>query len=255
MITSTSLALSSLAAWTFPSNLLKIGPSPSPLDSFTKDPGTVIFLPGLHNCGTLLVLSAEGLSLADLEEAKGMDAMREEWQNAPSKILEDGALEEAVVAWTKGWRKTCGKGKGGGEVRVAKIVVDGLGAGEKAPVEALDVALQTHLNALPPQPHQHLIILTSLSPSALTTLFSVAGGGSSPSQPSSPGDKTIFPHPSRSFGIWGLLIGTVKMLFWLAVFGAICWTAYRWVAERRMRRKGRVMLPLSGDEELDLEAE
>lgn len=44
--------------------------------------------------------------------------------------MESTALESEVIAWAKGWRRTCGRGEGMKEVRVAKVVADLTGEGE-----------------------------------------------------------------------------------------------------------------------------
>lgn len=136
-LTALHATASSLLAYTHPLGLLKFG-GDSPLDSFATSAATVAFVPGLHTCGTLLVLSAAGLSRADLDDVSARGALVNEWDSSPSKIIENAATDEAVVAWAKGWRKSCGKGESMREVRVAKLVVDGLGGEGKTRDDALD---------------------------------------------------------------------------------------------------------------------
>ncbi|KAL8277357.1 hypothetical protein RQP46_010197 [Phenoliferia psychrophenolica] len=168
LLTSASLAASSspLAAWTYPLGLLKMADMNGPLDSFSKDPGTVMFMPSFHTC---------------------------------------------------------------------------------------DTAVATHLAMLPASPAQHLVILTSLSPSSLQTLFDVAGGGSPrPSSPKSP--STDFPE-RRHRGFLGLVRATFKIFFWMAILVAVPYVGYKLWMERKMRKDRGIMLPLTNDDDLDLEAE
>lgn len=180
-----------------------------------------------------------------------------------------------MLVWAKGWAKSCGKGASMKEVRVAKIAVDwnsdreesvrqmgkscsGLTRGSALTAFSADAAIAPHLAALPAPPHPHLVILTSFSPSVLLTLFDVAASTAhpnSPPPPSSPSkDPLEFPR-HRRHGLFALIVGTIKSVFWLLVFTALGLGAWK-LWEARQRRKERARgIRLGDDDELDLEAE
>lgn len=79
-----------------------------------------MFIPGFHSCGTLLVVSVNGITIAELQE---LSALKTEWDGVPSKVIESNALEGTVLSWAKGWRSSCGRGEAMKEVRVAKLNV------------------------------------------------------------------------------------------------------------------------------------
>jgi hypothetical protein len=88
-------------------------------------PSTISFLPPLHACGTLLILSAPGLQYDDFERLPRYGGgAGEYYHEGPGRVKESDALEEEVVEWARGWRKSCGPGEEMREVRVAKVVVD-----------------------------------------------------------------------------------------------------------------------------------
>ena len=94
--------------------------------------GTIAFIPGFHSCGTLLLLSAPSLSYEDfarMSTAEG--SVRAGYEGAgEGRVMERDALESEVLAWARGWRRSCGRGEGMREVRVAKVVADLKGEGE-----------------------------------------------------------------------------------------------------------------------------
>lgn len=107
---------------------------------FTNLADNIFFLPPFHPCGTLLVISAPGVTYDDLEKLpKEIDTgngkggrIGVEWEAALSQVLERDAREEGVLAWAKGWKGSCGKGEAMREVKVAKVVVEGLKNSEGA---------------------------------------------------------------------------------------------------------------------------
>lgn len=116
-----------------------------------------------------------------------------------------------------------------------------------------------HLAALPAPPHPHLVILTSFSPSVLLTLFDIAASTSHPKSPSSPSspskDPLEFPHRRRRHGLFALVFGFIKTIFWLVVFTAIGWGAWKLWEARQKRKEQARGIRLGDDDELDLEAE
>lgn len=106
--------------------------------AFTGNVGHVIFMPGFHACGTLLVLSAEGLTFDDLALLPNDDeqSVAARFASAANSEQEQDAREDQIVTWAKGWRKTCGKGESNKEVRVAKVSVDALKKSKDAETRA-----------------------------------------------------------------------------------------------------------------------
>ncbi|BGP52239.1 hypothetical protein JCM10450v2_008210 [Rhodotorula kratochvilovae] len=152
-------------------------------DGFSQSVGTVAFLPGFHACGTLLVLSVDGgLTFDDLALLpRGNGSLWERYDAAPTNVLEDDAVEGTVLAWARGWARTCGKGSANKEVRVASLAVDGADRADAAAwAQSLDDHVQPHLASLPPAPHNSVILLTSLSPSSLRAAFDIATPPPSP---------------------------------------------------------------------------
>lgn len=99
-------------------------------DGFSKPIGHVAFLPGFHACGTLQILSVEGLEFADFDlMPSGEGSVMARHEEGKTMVKEDDAVEGTVAAWAKGWKATCGKGEANKEVRVAKVLVDGVADG------------------------------------------------------------------------------------------------------------------------------
>lgn len=105
-------------------------------DTFKLNNGVIAFLPGFHACGTLQLISVDGLqhgdfaflpsrneTAADLGDQTG-SGLKEAYEGAETKDLEQNAREGEVVAWAKGWARSCGKGAAMKEVRAAKVEVD-----------------------------------------------------------------------------------------------------------------------------------
>ncbi|ORY88592.1 hypothetical protein BCR35DRAFT_301351, partial [Leucosporidium creatinivorum] len=221
----------------------------------SKNDGVVMFLPGFHACGTLQLLSVEGLhhtdfALLPFRNATAVEVgdptgsgLKEAFAAAETKDLEsdEDGNEREMLVWAKGWAKSCGKGAAMKEVRVAKVGVDWNGDREES-VRQMDAAIAPHLASLPAPPHPHLVILTSFSPSVLLTLFDIATSTShpkSPTTPSSPNkDPLEFPR-RRRHGLFALIVGTFKTVFWLVVFTALGWgrgsSGRRGRGERRRR--------------------
>lgn len=97
-------------------------------DGFSEEIGHIEFLPGFHACGTLEILSVSGLdSTADFDLLPAYDgSVAERWINAPTRVKESNSSEGTIVAWAKGWRSSCGKGDANKEVRISKVLVDGV---------------------------------------------------------------------------------------------------------------------------------
>lgn len=128
-----------------------------------------------------------------------------------------------------------------------------------------DRLVSTHIATLPAQPHPHLVLLTTLSPAALTTLFDIVS-----SQPKvNEGSHGSTVEGTENGVHWRIETGerthrwklvhfvwtSFRMVFWLGMLGGMIWVAGVW-AHRRWGRKDRgVMLPLTWNEELDLDAE
>lgn len=120
-----SLASSTpLLAYSYPK------PFPGLESNFTQSAGThVIFLPSFHPCGTLQIISVNGLLLSDFNllstttdsGEKSGGKIKNYYNFAEDKVIEDDANEEGIIAWAKGWKSTCGKGEGNREVRFGKI--------------------------------------------------------------------------------------------------------------------------------------
>lgn len=113
-----------LLGWSAPADFLGLD------DGFSKPIGYVAFLPGFHACGTLQILSVEGLEFADFDlMPSGEGSVMARYEEGKTTVTEDDAVEGTVAAWAKGWKATCGKGEANKEVRVAKVLVDGVADG------------------------------------------------------------------------------------------------------------------------------
>ncbi|GJN94749.1 hypothetical protein Rhopal_007841-T1 [Rhodotorula paludigena] len=254
------------------------------LDDGFSDPaiGTVAFIPAFHACGTLLILSVDDLAFDDfaLLPRSGLEGGQanvtgawDRYNAAPTNVMEPDAVEGHVLAWARGWRKTCGRGAENREVRVVKVDVDGVSGEDRAEwAKSLDSHIQPFLAALPPAPHNSVIMLTSLSPSTLRTLFDLASPPpTSPPlnnpPPTSGRDKNLPPdwrsgrsRPRRSL-VGALVHALVTLVVWAAFLtGAVYAGKWAWAKgkewKERRAAEGGVRLPLVGDEdELDLGAE
>lgn len=140
-----------------------------------------------------------------------------------------------------------------------------------------DAHLLPYLDALSPAPHNSVVLVTSLSPSTLLSLFDLASSPPSsppsPSDPSSPPPPTIPPQRKRSHGflyrlIKSLLSLALKALLLIALFalGKKLWVRYKaWSAERdgvdgaagrvRLEENDEVDLDLGSEDEAEGEAE
>ncbi|BGP28087.1 hypothetical protein JCM10295v2_007074 [Rhodotorula toruloides] len=170
-----------LLGWSSPSAFLGLD------DGFSKPIGTIAFLPGFHACGTLQILSVEGLEFGDFAMLpSGNGSVFERYEGGMTRVREEDAVEGTLAAWARGWRATCGRGEANKEVRVAKVPVDGVAADAERSewAKALDAHLLPYLDSLPPSPHNSVVLLSSLSPSTLLSLFDLASPP--PSSPSSP---------------------------------------------------------------------
>ncbi|BGP35898.1 hypothetical protein JCM10296v2_007750 [Rhodotorula toruloides] len=259
------LPLLALAA-PFPSALVPLlgWSSPSPFlgldDGFSKPIGTIAFLSGFHACGTLQILSVEGLEFGDFDlMPRENGSVLERYEEGKTHVMEEDAVEGTVAAWARGWRKTCGKGEANKEVRVAKLLVDGVAedAERSEWAKALDAHLLPYLASLPPPPHNSVTLLTSLSPSTLLSLFDLASPP--PSSPSPHNPPTIPARRTHDHGLVYRLLAAffslaLKALLLIALFvlGKRLWVHYQsWKAAREdAEGVGRVRL---GDDELDLD--
>ncbi|GAA5851837.1 hypothetical protein JCM8547_000073 [Rhodosporidiobolus lusitaniae] len=250
--------------------------------------GHVAFLPGFHACGTLSVFSVEpgltsedwdllervgGNSTTEGEEGEGEQEMGlwQRYESAPTRVRENEAVEGTILAWARGWRKTCGKGPENKEVRVTKVLVDGADPrlDRSAWVQSLDDHLRPLLSALPPAPHNNLVMITSLSPSTLLTLFDLASPppSSSPKSPSStPAPNPNLPQkdengrwrrPRRSHGwMYRLIASIVSLAFHALLLAGLFFAgrkAYAYYLARKESRSGGVRLPLTAEGERELE--
>ncbi|GAA6002098.1 uncharacterized protein JCM10292_001846 [Rhodotorula paludigena] len=251
------------------------------LDDGFSDPAisTVAFIPAFHACGTLLVLSVDDLAFNDfaLLPRSGLEGGQanvtgvwDRYNAAPTNVMEPDAVEGHVLAWARGWRRTCGKGEENREVRVARVDVDGVSGEARAEwAKSLDSHIQPFLTALPPPPHNSVIMLTSLSPSTLRTLFELASPPPASPAPNNPPstsgrDENLPPdwrsgrsRPRRGL-ISALVHAFVTLAAWAAFLtGAVYAGKWAWATgkewKERRAAEGGVRLPLVGDEdELDL---
>ncbi|KAJ8291259.1 hypothetical protein OF846_005303 [Rhodotorula toruloides] len=247
-------ALVPLLSWSSPSPFLGLD------DGFSKPVGTIAFLPGLHACGTLQILSVEGLEFSDFELLpRGNGSVMERYEEGKTSVREEDAVEGTVAAWARGWRQTCGKGEANKEVRVAKVLVDGVddGAERSEWAKALDAHLLPYLTSLPPSPHNSVTLLTSLSPSTLLSLFDLASPP--PSSPTPTNPPTIPAHREHTHGLIYRLLASffslaLKALLLIALFvlGKRLWARYQtWKAAREgAEGAGRVRL---GDDEVHVD--
>lgn len=113
-------------------------------NEFTQRVDTVAFLPGLHACGTLTIVALDdigpespagpSLAFADFDAWPRSNETREAgdgaaprktlmdlWDDAEDAVVESKALEGTVLAWSKGWRNTCGPGAVNKQVRVVAV--------------------------------------------------------------------------------------------------------------------------------------
>ncbi|BGP20823.1 hypothetical protein JCM10213_008142 [Rhodosporidiobolus nylandii] len=242
-------------------------------DGFSTPIGTVAFLPGLHSCGTLSIFAVEPeLDFEDfalLPRQNGTDGevgVWERYENARTKVAEGDAVEGTILAWARGWRSTCGKGAANKEVRVQKVLVDGADPREDRAgwVASLDEHLRPLLAALPTENgHNNVVLLTSLSPATLMSLFDVASPP--PSSPPTSDDKNPNLPPGyparrrRQHGLlWRLISLLFSLAFWAALGFASAFAADRALAYWRARKEqqeGAVALPinLSREQERELE--
>lgn len=96
-------------------------------DGFSQEIGHIFFLPGFHACGTLDILSVADLAYSDLDLLPSHnDSIAHKWLDAPTHVKESNSSEGTILAWAKGWRSSCGKGDANKEVRVSKVLVDGV---------------------------------------------------------------------------------------------------------------------------------
>jgi hypothetical protein len=96
-------------------------------DGFSQEIGHIFFLPGFHACGTLDILSVADLAYSDLDLLPSHnDSIAHKWLDAPTHVKESNSSEGTILAWAKGWRSSCGKGDANKEVRVSKVIVDGV---------------------------------------------------------------------------------------------------------------------------------
>jgi hypothetical protein len=247
-------------------------------DGFSQALGTVIFIPSFHACGTLLVVNAAGLEYSDFDQLPaGNHTLRGVFDSAPTNVEEDNAKEGTVLAWTRGWRKSCGRGDANKEVRVVDVQLaaqDDRAAWAKAlgtPAHAIpcpttrsrcfaDGEVAPHLAALPPAPHNSVVLLTSVSAATLSSLREIAASQppSSPQRPSRPKPKptpTDVParRPRTHRKLAWLVIGVLALAFWGAVLaGAFVlgrWALRRYQARRLEREEGALRLPLTGGED------
>ncbi|GAA5890038.1 hypothetical protein JCM5296_004751 [Sporobolomyces johnsonii] len=300
LLAASSLPLALCGLYDTPAPLLGFA-SPKPFlgldDGFSKAISTVAFIPGFHTCGTLLVLSVDGLQRGDFDllprgggasgnqtapDSEGEEAgegdhreaqeqssgLMDRYLSAPTTVIEDDALEGTVLAWAKGWRRTCGRGEANKEVRIAKVVVDGAEPGREAWVRALDAHIVPYLEALPPAPHNSVVLLTTVSAATLRQLFDTASpppSSPSPNPPSSPNPNFPPDYPSKRRH-HGRIYAIVHSMVSLAVWGAILvglayggrWGWRKWEQRKKESEEGAVRLPLTRDEEegeLDLDAE
>ncbi|GAA5988431.1 hypothetical protein JCM10908_003563 [Rhodotorula pacifica] len=234
-------------------------------DGFSQEIGNIFFLPGFHSCGTFEILSVANLDYADFALLPEYDgSVAQKWRDAPTHVKEGNSSEGTILAWAEGWRKTCGKGEVNKEVRVSKVLVDGVeeGADRSTWAKALDAHLLPYIAALPPAPHNSVVLITSLSESTLRSLFDLASPPPSHPSPSpSPTPPTIpgqHPHQPRPHGfIWRIVAYMINLAFWACLLVALGYGG-RWVARKWRERRGQggVALPTdtgAGDEDLHVD--
>lgn len=119
-----------------------------------------------------------------------------------------------------------------------------------------DEHLQPYIDALPPAPHNSVVLITSLSEPTLRSLFDLA----SPSRPPSPSPPTKPPidnppegqvpgrHPRHHGLVWRTVAYMVNLAFWAAVLVGLGYGG-QWVAKKwRERRTGGGAVALPDDE-------
>lgn len=171
-------------------------------DGFTHPPPPrlIAFKPPSDLCGTLVILSARGLEVDDFAWLpKRGSGIVEEREKAKEQVVEAEANEEEVVEWAKRWRAKCGKHlERSREWREIKVVLleslDDPTGDRQAAVAALgkcsappgvcvatqelilfspsDAEIKPYLNSIPSKPR--VVILSSLSPAALTSIIALA---------------------------------------------------------------------------------
>ncbi|GAA5882156.1 hypothetical protein JCM3774_002946 [Rhodotorula dairenensis] len=232
-------------------------------DGFSDEIGHIVFLPGFHACGTLDILSVAGLDSDDFDLLPSYEgSVADRWLTAPTHMKESNSSEGTILAWAKGWRSSCGKGNTNKEVRVAKVLVDGVpdGAPRSEWAKALDEHLLPYISELPAAPHNSVVLVTSLSEPTLRALFDLAAPSSPPPPrpPPSDGDgRKEIPgrgHPRQHGLIWRTVAYMINLAFWAAVLIGLGygsrWVAKKWRERQAARGGGAVALP--GPEHNDL---
>ncbi|GAA5890571.1 hypothetical protein JCM6882_002966 [Rhodosporidiobolus microsporus] len=257
--------------------------------------GHVAFIPGFHACGVLNVWAVEpaleggdwdllAQRAANSTEGEGErdEGVWQRWERAPSRVREAEAVEGVILAWAEGWKKTCGKkGANGrraeGEVRVAKVFVDGPAdprGYRDGWVGELDDHLRPLIAALPPasssssEGTNSVVFLTSLSAPTLLKLFDLASSPSpSPSPPSTPPPTTVPARKRRSHSFFARITG---LMFDLLLLAALLLGAHKallkfkaWRASRSSSEDGgflsgggiRLPVGLSAQEEREFQFE
>jgi len=216
-----------------------------------------MFMPKLHPCGTLLIISTEGIQMEDLDEltanaTEDHNLLVTEWNKVPEqdRIVEDDAYESYVVAYAKGWRRTCGRGEHMKEVRLATLDLG----------DDFDNQLTSHISELPAAPHPHTVVLTTLSQPNIASIKALLAAPPPPVKSTPNKDTVEWTDPDGSK--WRSetryhykLKGGATFFFFLLVVSLILYGAYRtWARRIRKMREaaGAIMLPLGGaEDELD----
>ncbi|GAA5970086.1 hypothetical protein JCM3765_006097 [Sporobolomyces pararoseus] len=255
-------------------------------EEFNKQIDTVAFLPGFHPCGTLTILALDdysdstsqhlhSLNFDDFEilprsnrttkedegEGEGKPERRkftmDYFEEARDSVLESHGLEGTVLAWSKGWRNTCGRGAINKQVKVIKVSTKDLlgkpGISRQNYLEQLDARVTPHLENLEPSPHNNLVIVTPVSTSTQLLLFDVA----TPSKPLPPPEwKIEYPaRRTRERGFFERILARIIDFLILSAAGFGLFSLGKCGWNKYQEKKGKIRLPFTRDDDLDLEAE
>ncbi|GAA5830076.1 hypothetical protein JCM3766R1_006758 [Sporobolomyces carnicolor] len=252
-------------------------------NEFTQRVDTVAFLPGLHACGTLTIVALDdigpespagpSLAFADFDAWPRSNETREAgdgaaprktlmdlWDDAEDAVVESKALEGTVLAWSKGWRNTCGPGAVNKQVRVVAVGSKDLlgtnGMTREEYLRHLDARITLHLSRLEAPPHNNLVVVTPVSPATQRLMFDVT----SPARPSHPPEWKV-EYPVRRKRERGIVERILARLIDMAILAAAVIgiaSLGKWAWSKYQDKKGRIQLPFTrGEEEavLDLDAE